>query len=230
MPDTPPLTTWRRLSRFSFSDRKISRPLIRRFLAEHASNEATLVLHPEEGLGSFPNRYVVSKRAEDNPDLLVDFAFRDLAKIPAESYSVIVCAGLLEHIPDPQRFVDDLHRILKPGGKVLISCSACFSFHECPDDYFHYTPFGLRLLFAKWDRFEVLRGNCGPFTTIGILLQRILLQSEVFPPLRPIIEVLVHTFPLLDRFVMRQYNTVSKNPEDESDSMLPSNLQAVVIK
>lgn len=226
------MTLWQRLCRFNFSDRKISRPLIHRFLKGYATNEPVLVLHPEEGLeqGWFPNHFIISKRPQDKPDLLIDAGFKGLGQVPSESYNTIVCAGLMEHIAEPQQFVDNLYRILRPGGKVLISVSACFSFHECPDDYFHYTPYGLRLMFKQWSRFEVLRGNCGPFMTIGILLQRILLQAEIFPPLRPIIELMVHLFPLLDRFVIRQYDSRDMNPDHLCDSMLPSNLQAVVVK
>jgi SAM-dependent methyltransferase len=225
------LTLWRRLSRHRFGRTKISRRNIHRFTREFASPERTLVIHPEAGLSDFPNHYVVSKRSRDNPDLLVDPQFVGLSQIPSESYRLILCIGLLEHISNPPRFVGDLHRILQPGGKVLISCSACFSLHECPDDYFRYTPFGLKVLFEDWSHFELLRGSCGPFETIGILLQRIHMQCEIAPPLRPFIEMMVHTMPLLDRFVIRQYNTVQYMDErSECDSMLPSNLQAVVVK
>ena len=113
-----------------------------------------------------------------------------------------VCCGLLEHLSKPQEFVDNLHRILRTGGRAIIRCSSCFSLHECPDDYFHYTPFGLKVLFEKWNRFELLSGSCGPFETIAILLQRIHMQCEIAPPLRPLIEVMFHTFPLLDRFII----------------------------
>jgi SAM-dependent methyltransferase len=229
--NSAPPTLWRRLSRHSFSRTRISRKNIHRFTREFASTERTLIIHPEAGLEDFPDHYVVSKRAKDHPDLLVDTQFVGLSRIESERFGMIVCVGLLEHISDPQRFVNDLHRILRPGGKVLISCSSCFSFHECPDDYFHYTPYGLRVLFKDWSRFELLRGSCGPFETIGILLQRIHLQCEIAPPLRPFVEVMVHTMPLLDRFVIRQYNTVQYMDErSECDSMLPSNLQAVVVK
>jgi SAM-dependent methyltransferase len=224
-------TLWRRLSRHSFSRTKISRKNIHRFTREFASEEPTLIIHPEAGLTDFPNHYVVSKRPVDKPDLLVDSQFVGLSGIESESYAMIVCVGLLEHISDPPRFVADLHRILKPGGKALLSCSACFSFHECPDDYFHYTPYGLKVLFKDWSHFEVLRGSSGPFETIGILLQRIHLQCEIAPPLRPFVEMMIHAMPLLDRFVIRQYNTVQYMDErSECDSMLPSNLQAVVVK
>lgn len=221
---------WRRASRHTFGRRKISRPILKRFLRAQATTDPTLLLHPEEEISSFPSRYVVSKRPEDRPDLLVDVAYRDLDRIPSESYRVIVCCGLLEHIPDPHRFVEELHRILVPGGRVILSCSCCFSLHEGPHDYFHYTPYGIQVLFQRWNRFEVLKGSCGPFTTIGILLQRILLQCEIFPPLRPVLELLVHGFPRLDRLVGKQFATVTMRPGTEVDSMLPSNLQVVVVK
>jgi SAM-dependent methyltransferase len=222
---------WDTLRRHRFTKTKISRRNIGRFTREFASEQPTLILHPEAGLDDFPNHFIVSKRPEDKPDLLVDSQFEGLSQIESESYPIILCIGLLEHIAEPKRFAGELHRILKPGGKAILSCSSCFSLHECPDDYFHYTPYGLRLVFEGWSHFEVLRGSCGPFETIGILLQRIHIQCDIAPPLRPLIEVMFHTIPKLDRFVTRQYNTVQYRDErSECDSMLPSNLQAVVVK
>ena len=222
---------WYRLQRFSFTKEKISQKNLRRLTRENASQKPTLIVHPEAGLSDFPHRFIVSKRREDAPDLLVDSQYHGLSAIESESYSLIVCMGLLEHIAEPQRLVDELHRILKEDGKVIISCSACFSFHESPEDYFHYTPYGLRLLFEKWDHFEVLRGSCGPFETIGILLQRIMIQCDVVPFLRPLVEVAYHLVRHLDRFVIRQYGqSETREPQYLIDSMMPSNLQAVIVK
>lgn len=224
------LSPWRRLSRHSFTKHKISRPIIRRFVAQHGTPDRTLVLHPEEGLEHFPNRFIVSKRPWDAPDLLVDIGYERLAEVEDASFDMILCVGLLEHIPRPQAFIDHLHRILRPGGRVLITCSSTFSLHEGPHDYFRFTVFGMRQLLANWGHVEVLRGSCGPFTTMGILMQRILMQSEIFPPLRPLLEVMVHVFPRLDRFVSRQYANASRAPGTECDSLLPSNLQVVAVK
>ena len=225
------LGLWRRLSRHNFSPRKISRPILRRFVHQHGTTDRTLMIHPEEGVDRFPDRFVVSKRKKDNPDILAGTQFPELSQIPSESFSTIVCCGLLEHISDPWRFVGELRRILKPGGKLIMTCSSCFSLHESPDDYFRFTPFGIQTLFRDWSGFEVLRGNCGPFTTIGILLQRILLQCEIFPPLRPVIEIMVHAFPTLDRFVVRQYGSRAEMDEStECDTMMPSNIQLVAVK
>jgi SAM-dependent methyltransferase len=225
------ISRWRRWHRHAFTREKISRPVIHRFASEWATEERALVLHPEEGIEFFPNRVVMSERAGDRPDIATDYRYRELGAIESESFSVVVCMGLLEHIAEPEWFVGELHRILKPGGRVLVACSSCFSVHEGPDDYFHYTPYGLKVLFRTWSRFEMLRGSCGPFRTIGILLQRIHLQCELFPPLRPLVEVAFHLVPLLDRFVVRQYDAVgTSDPARVCDSMLPSNIHAVVVK
>jgi len=222
---------WQRLGRHRFTKTKISRVNIDRLAREYASDEPTIVLHPEADPAYWPNAFVVSKREKDAPDFLVDTQFHGLDRIASESYPLIICIGLLEHIADPHRFVGELHRILRPGGKVVISASSAFSLHECPEDFFHYTPFGMEVLFEGWDHFEVLRGSSGPFETIGILIQRIHIQSEISPPVRPFVEALVHVIPKLDRFVKRQYNTVQHFDErSECDSMLPSNIQAVVVK
>lgn len=221
---------WRRLRVFSFTREKISRPIIRKFVAEHATSARTLVLHPEEGLEFFPDRFVISKREWDQPDMAMDVGYEGLHAVADESFDMILCVGLLEHIPNPQSFIDHLHRILRPGGRVLITCSSTFSLHEGPHDYFRFTVFGMRQLLRGWRQIDVLRGSCGPFTTMGILLQRILMQSEIFPPLRPCLEMLVHGFPKLDRFVVRQYATASRTPGTECDSLLPSNLQVVATK
>lgn len=227
------LTTWRKMSRYSFRKRKISTRNLDRLCREYATDKLTLVVHSEDVdyRPYFPNAFAVTKRKEKPADLHVDLYYRDLSKIERESYEIIVCTGLLEHIPDPQRLIDDMHRILKRGGKLIISGSAVFSFHECPDDFFHFTPFSFRMMFEKWSQIEVLRGASQPFETIAILLQRILLQCDIFPPFRPIIELLALVIPLFDRGIIAQYGRVwPKTEEDLIDSMMPSNIQAVVVK
>ncbi|OGQ95227.1 MAG: hypothetical protein A2521_03555 [Deltaproteobacteria bacterium RIFOXYD12_FULL_57_12] len=224
---------WRKMSRYSFRKKKLSTRNLVRLCHENATDKPTLIVHSEDVdyKPYFPNGFAVTKRKEKPADLHVDLYYRELSQITSESYEFIVCTGLLEHVPDPQRLIDDLRRILKPGGKLIISASAVFSFHEGPNDFFHFTPFSFRLMFKKWSKIEMLRGSSQPFETIAILMQRILRQAEIFPPLRPVIELACAALPFFDRLIIAQYNTVGNFSDDHKiDSMLPSNMQAVVIK
>ncbi|MGH9904713.1 MAG: class I SAM-dependent methyltransferase [Pyrinomonadaceae bacterium] len=224
---------WKRLCRFSFTQRRISRTSLARLCHEMATNEYTLVVHSTDvdHKRHFPNSFIVSKLEHQPANLHTDAYFQDLRLVGDGSFGVILCTGLLEHIPHPQDIVDEFHRILKPGGRLIISASAVFPFHSAPNNFFHFTTNGFRLLFRDWSRFDLLRGSSGPFKTIAILLQRINLQCDVFPPVRPMIELLYHVVPWLDVFVLRQYdNLVRRDERGPVDSIMPATLHAVVIK
>jgi SAM-dependent methyltransferase len=233
-PNNSLLTKYKqKLLHYNLTKRKLSTKNLARLCRENATSELTLVVHSEDVDYEkyFPNAFTVTKRKKIPADMHVDLYYRDLSKIPAEEYNIILCTGLLEHIPAPQRLIDELYRILKPGGRLIISASAVFSFHECPDDFFHFTPYGFRLLFKHWSEIKMLRGASQPFETIAILMQRINLQCDIFPPIRLLVELLFYTIPLLDYFIINQYDTRQfRNEASKTDSMLPSNIQAVVIK
>jgi SAM-dependent methyltransferase len=214
---------------------KISAKNLRRLCLEHATDAPVLVVHSEDidYKPYFPNAYTVTKNPGHAADMHVDVYYRDLTKLPESSHDFILCTGLLEHVPDPPRLLEDLQRILKPGGKLVMSASAVFSFHEGPNNFFHFTPYGMKLLFKDWSKVDI-RGSCPPFETVAILMQRILLQCEIKSRLvYRLVELLCMGLPKLDRYIGRQYSNVSlkqRTPETEIDSMLPSNVQAVAVK
>jgi SAM-dependent methyltransferase len=223
---------WRRLGRSPFTKRRISRTSLARFCREVATDEYTLVVHSVDvdHKTYFPNSFVVSKRKDQPANLYTDAYFQDLPLIGTESFGAILCTGLLEHIPDPERMVGEFHRILKPGGRLVISASAVFPFHSAPDNFFHFTANGFRYLFRHWSRFEVLRGSTRPFETIAILLQRICIQCDLFPLVRPLLVLLYRVVPFLDVFVLRQYDSASRGEHRITDSFMPATVHAVVIK
>ncbi len=223
----------RKLYRFSLTKKKLSTRNLDRLCQEYATDARTLVVHSEDVdyKPYFPNAYAVTKRRDMPADMHMDLYYRDLSKIESDSFDVVFCTGLLEHIPDPERLVEDMRRILKPGGRLVLSASAVFSFHECPDNFFHFTPYGMRLMLKGFSKIEMVRGSSQPFETIAILIQRIHLQCDIFPLARPFIELLFHTIRFLDVFIVRQYDTRQFQDErSETDTMLPSNMQAAAIK
>ena len=119
---------WKNLRRFNFIKRKPSTKNLVRFLKENKTNEKTLVVHSEDVdyLEFFPNSYSVTKRREIKADLHTDIFYRGIEEIQNNSFSCILCTGLLEHIPEPQILIDNFYRILKPKGKLIISASSVF--------------------------------------------------------------------------------------------------------
>ena len=53
----------------------------------------------------------------------------DITKIPFESetHDAIICIHVLEHVEDDQRAINELYRVLKPGGWALITVPIDFS-------------------------------------------------------------------------------------------------------
>lgn len=66
--------------------------------------------------------------------------FRDAA------VDVVVCSEALEHLPDPFGALAEIARVLKPGGRTLLTVPFAIGLHEAPRDFFRYTPYGLREL------------------------------------------------------------------------------------
>lgn len=64
--------------------------------------------------------------------------------LSANSIDSILCTQVLEHVPYPERVLAEIHRVLKPGGKALITVPQLNELHEEPHDYFRYTCFGLK--------------------------------------------------------------------------------------
>ena len=76
--------------------------------------------------------------------------------LPDESADVVVLSNVLEHIPEPRAVLAHCHRILRPGGKVLILVPFFIKIHQEPYDYLRYTHFMLRYVLGR-EGFEKVR-------------------------------------------------------------------------
>ncbi len=47
--------------------------------------------------------------------------FADIAQVPQDSYDVVMCTSVLEHIPDPVGMIDAALAVTRPGGVVYLS-------------------------------------------------------------------------------------------------------------
>lgn len=81
---------------------------------------------------------------------------------PENSFDVLLCVEVLEHVPDPDRFLADLYRVLKPGGRLILTIPWSARLHHLPHDYYRFTRFGLaaRLNDAGFVDIDVKERGC----------------------------------------------------------------------
>lgn len=78
----------------------------------------------------------------------------DMPQVPDDRFDSVVCHQVLEHIAEPAKALQEMHRVLKPEGHLVLSVPHLSRLHELPHDYFRYTPNGIAAL-AEQTGFEV---------------------------------------------------------------------------
>ena len=85
-------------------------------------------------------------RVEKKADFFYDgkiFPFGD------NEFDSILTTQVLEHVFTPEIFVAELNRVLKPGGKMLLTVPFVWDEHEEPFDFGRYSSFGLKALLER---------------------------------------------------------------------------------
>ncbi len=74
--------------------------------------------------------------ADFHPDIIGDA--QDM-QIQSESIDCVKCTELLEHVEYPEKVISEIHRILVPGGILVLSIPLYMSnIHADPYDYQRY--------------------------------------------------------------------------------------------
>jgi SAM-dependent methyltransferase len=82
------------------------------------------------------------------------------------SFDGVIIQAVLEHVLDPQRCVDELHRVLKPGGLVYAETPFMQQVHMGRHDFTRFTHLGHRRLFRRFTEIES-GAACGPGTALA---------------------------------------------------------------
>ena len=83
--------------------------------------------------------------------------FYDGMNLPFQdaSFDTLLSVQGLEHTSDPQHLLEEMSRVLRSDGLMILNAPFSFRLHEEPHDYFRYTPHGLRVMCQK-ARLEVI--------------------------------------------------------------------------
>jgi ubiquinone/menaquinone biosynthesis C-methylase UbiE len=101
-------------------------------------------------------------------DRVLDLHALDL---PDGTAGTVVCVDTLEHVEHPRTAVEEMHRILAPGGLLILSSVFDFPIHGYPNDFWRFTPEGFRSLLVPFAASLVSsygRSDVSPQNVIGV--------------------------------------------------------------
>lgn len=90
--------------------------------------------------------------------------------VPAESVGTVLLFDTIEHVEYPHTALQEVYRILKPGGICVVASPMLFPIHNHPYDYWRFTPEAFKSLLKPFE--QVFVGYAGkddfPHTVVGI--------------------------------------------------------------
>lgn len=90
----------------------------------------------------------------------VDLVAADLYRWPLEpdSLDLVISGQCLEHVPEPWTWMDEVYRVVKPGGLCVVIAPSGGPCHRFPVDCWRIMPDGMAHLLAR-SGFEVLEAD-----------------------------------------------------------------------
>jgi SAM-dependent methyltransferase len=68
-----------------------------------------------------------------------------------QAFDAVVTFNTFEHLADPVRAASEIHRVLKPGGRLVLHTAFLQPVHEPPYHFYNTTEYGLRRWFADFE-------------------------------------------------------------------------------
>jgi len=87
---------------------------------------------------------VTNRQHSRRPDIYID---GDRLDLPDNSVDCVLFTEVLEHLYEPGKVLQEIHRILKPGGHIIGTVPFAVQEHEQPYDFHRYTYFCLQRMF-----------------------------------------------------------------------------------
>ena len=96
-------------------------------------------------------------------------------------FDQVVAMEVFEHIDDLQTTIGEIHRVLKPGGRIIVTVPFIWCEHETPTDYRRFTAEGLRCTMESFgfSTQKVIKLGGAPIFTLACISSRSFLRSVV---------------------------------------------------
>lgn len=195
--------------------KKFTRKRLNLFLSKHATELKTLDVGAGDKYYSkyFPNTVTVDIDSARNPDVLAS-----IYELPFEdsSFDVVLCTEVYEHLENPTKATAELKRILKPDGKLILTTRFIFPIHDAPNDYFRYTKYGLRKIFADWEIISI-ESEANSLETISVLLQRLVFQAKfkANKVTKLFLVMLFKMFLLMSKLITKEFGDIRQTVEEK---------------
>lgn len=127
---------------------------IKHFLFEQREKLPNQTKVLDAGAGSKPYAYIFEGLQYESTDMPNGFyktphdfeCFLDDIPQDDNTYDVVVLTQVLEHVPSPFKALAEINRILKPGGKLILSVPMNTPLHGEPWHFFNFTHHGINQL------------------------------------------------------------------------------------
>lgn len=122
------------------------------------------------------------KTGHDHSNEQID-VFYDGKTIPFgdEHFDSVLCSEVAEHLFDLNAALAEMNRVLKKGGKLLLTCPFVWGEHEVPYDYARYTQFALKDILEK-NGFRILTYEKKGTFIEALTQMRVLYFAQVAEP------------------------------------------------
>ncbi len=97
-----------------------------------------------------------------------------------DTFDSILCSQVFEHIPNLDEIITEIHRILKPGGYVLLTAPFVYPEHLKPFDFRRFTQNGIQM-FMESHGFSILKCHkSGNFSEAIAQMQNVFICEKLF--------------------------------------------------
>jgi SAM-dependent methyltransferase len=162
----------------------------------------------------------------------------DAKRLPfdQDAFELVLCSEVIEHLDDYDGVIEEIARVLQPGGILIITWPFIYSLHDIPADYNRFTEFGMERnlkrhgleivkLRRRGDSLGVLHTIVGQYGC-GLMeaLVRIPLVGVLVRPLQRLFEWLVIATYWIHYAVIRRFKRLNPGAVGEGLRGIPGAL------